>query len=165
MIDRVMPNDQLSPAQVRAARSWLGWSQDELAMRSGVSQRSIARIELERSFPYATTLSRLRKTFEDAGLCFLFEGGRAKGVRLPWCRGIQVALRSARSTAFEQVAQLDPKAGGNILERSQRGVSPSVLKETDGLLIDVELRGKFVLGPTAVLAQFADIPRQRLCRR
>ncbi|WP_456654417.1 helix-turn-helix transcriptional regulator [Bradyrhizobium sp. JR3.5] len=42
----------LSAAQIRAARAWLNWTQDELARRSGVSQKSIARYESELSVPY-----------------------------------------------------------------------------------------------------------------
>jgi transcriptional regulator with XRE-family HTH domain len=79
--DNVMVNQPLiSSAQVRAARAWLKWSQDELAIKSGVSQRSIARYELERSVPYAATLARIREAFEAAGVHFQFEGVVSKGI-------------------------------------------------------------------------------------
>jgi transcriptional regulator with XRE-family HTH domain len=68
-------------AQVRAARGWLNWSQDDLAARSGVSLKSIARYEAERSVPYDKTLAKLRTTFEQAGVTFLFDGTIGKGVR------------------------------------------------------------------------------------
>jgi transcriptional regulator with XRE-family HTH domain len=67
-------------AQVRAARAWLNWTQDDLAERSGVSLKSIARYEAERSVPFDKTLVRLRATFEEAGVMFLFEGAVGKGV-------------------------------------------------------------------------------------
>ena len=69
-------------AQVRAARAWLNWTQDELAERSGISQKSIARLELERSVPYASTLVKLRQTFEAAGVQFQFDGMIGKGICL-----------------------------------------------------------------------------------
>jgi transcriptional regulator with XRE-family HTH domain len=76
-----MVNDPpISPAQVRAARAWLRWSQEDLSARSGVSQRSIARYELERCVPYAATLTSIRNAFEAAGVCFQFQGMISKGI-------------------------------------------------------------------------------------
>jgi predicted transcriptional regulator len=80
-----MVNDDapdITAAQVRAARGWLCWTQDELARRSGLSQRSVARFELEISAPYASTVAALRKAFEDQGISFDFEGTEGKGVRV-----------------------------------------------------------------------------------
>lgn len=71
----------ICPAQVRAARAWLNWTQEELAARSGVAQKSIARYELERSVPYASTLVRLQETFEAVGAQFEFDGMTPKGIR------------------------------------------------------------------------------------
>nr|WP_283816146.1 helix-turn-helix transcriptional regulator [Bradyrhizobium manausense] len=72
----------LSPAQARAARAWLDWSKEELAERSGVSEKSIARFERGQSMAYASTLIKLRAAFESAGICFDFEGAAAKGIRV-----------------------------------------------------------------------------------
>jgi transcriptional regulator with XRE-family HTH domain len=70
----------LSPAQVRAARGWLFWSQEDLAARSGVSQKSIARYELERSTAYPKTLIGIREAFEAAGIEFQFDGMMGTGL-------------------------------------------------------------------------------------
>jgi transcriptional regulator with XRE-family HTH domain len=70
----------VSPAQVRAARAWLNWTQDELSARSGISQRTIAKYELGRSVPHADTLSRIRHAFESAGIGFQFDGVIATGI-------------------------------------------------------------------------------------
>jgi predicted transcriptional regulator len=70
----------ISPAQVRAARAWLNWRQDDLSANSGVSQRSIARYELGRTVPYESTLENLRTAFEAAGIRFEFDGMSAKGI-------------------------------------------------------------------------------------
>ena len=72
----------ITAAQVRAARGWLHWTQDDLSRRSGVSQRSIARFELELTRPYNSTLEQLRKVFEVEGLRFEFDGITGTGIRM-----------------------------------------------------------------------------------
>ncbi|MGM4977987.1 helix-turn-helix domain-containing protein [Tardiphaga sp. 619_E2_N8_4] len=66
--------------QMRAARAWLNWSQDELSAKSGVSRRSIAMYEAGRTLPYDETLEKLRHTFEAAGVRFLFVGMVGQGI-------------------------------------------------------------------------------------
>ena len=78
-----MVNELLTPAQARAARAWLNWSKQELVQRAAVSEKTITRFEQEKSFPYPTTLGKLRAAFEAAGICFQFDGVVAKGIRLP----------------------------------------------------------------------------------
>lgn len=72
----------ITAAQLRAARGWLKWSQDDLAERSGVSKSSIVQFELGRSVPYSETIDTLRQTLETAGIEFLFNGNVAKGIRI-----------------------------------------------------------------------------------
>lgn len=81
MVDRRVLKELLTPAQVRAARAWLNWSQEDLSERSGVSQKSIARYEQERCVAYANTLAKLRQAFECAGVAFEFDGMAARGIR------------------------------------------------------------------------------------
>jgi transcriptional regulator with XRE-family HTH domain len=69
----------IAPAQLRAARAWLVWSQDELATRSGVSKHAIARYEQGRTLAYDDTLAKLKSTLEAAGIRFHF-GGAIKGI-------------------------------------------------------------------------------------
>lgn len=76
-----MVNEPLiTPAQLRAARAWLNWSQRELSDHSGVSLRSITRYEQGLSVPYTATLLNLRKTLEAAGIRFKFDGMLGKSV-------------------------------------------------------------------------------------
>jgi transcriptional regulator with XRE-family HTH domain len=70
----------ITPAQLRAARAWLQWSQDELSMRSGISKRSIARYEQGKTVPYLETLVVLQQTFEAAGMRFDFVGMKGTGI-------------------------------------------------------------------------------------
>lgn len=78
---RLMVNGAVvSREQVRAARAWLNWSQDDLSERSGVSRRSIAMYEAGRTLPYDDTLEKMRQTFEAAGLRFHFVGMVGRGI-------------------------------------------------------------------------------------
>jgi DNA-binding XRE family transcriptional regulator len=76
-------NELLTPAQARAARAWLHWSKRELAERSGVSEKTILRLEKGETLTYPSTLLKLRLAFEKGGICFQFEGATAKGIRIP----------------------------------------------------------------------------------
>ncbi|HKH81277.1 MAG TPA: helix-turn-helix domain-containing protein [Methylovirgula sp.] len=72
-------------AQLRAARALLGWSQDDLAAKSGVSKPTVARLELGVGGAvggYPRTQEKLRRTLEAAGVIFVAENGEGPGVRL-----------------------------------------------------------------------------------
>ena len=70
----------ITPAQLRAARAWLQWSQDELSAKSGISKRSIARYELGKTVAHSETLTVLRHALEAAGIRFEFVGMTGKGI-------------------------------------------------------------------------------------
>jgi len=53
---------------IKAARSALGWSQPELARRSGVSVVTIARAESGAISPRISTIFALQKAIEEAGV-------------------------------------------------------------------------------------------------
>lgn len=76
---------QISAAQVRAARAWLGWSQEFLANKAGVSKRAVVRAESGASQPHATTSERLRTALEAEGISFNFDKmiGTGIGMRKP----------------------------------------------------------------------------------
>jgi predicted transcriptional regulator len=66
--------------QIRAARSWLGWSQDDLAAKSGVARATIARIELSAEIRQGRTLADIQRAFEEAGVEFQFENSDPVGI-------------------------------------------------------------------------------------
>ncbi|MCL2714812.1 MAG: hypothetical protein FWD68_09595 [Alphaproteobacteria bacterium] len=69
--------------QIRAARSLLGWEQNDLAQQSGVAISTIRRLEALKDAPLGAnfaTIERLRSAFEEAGIEFL--GNPCPGVRL-----------------------------------------------------------------------------------
>src|SRR5438874_1449201 len=82
-----IPRDQpaqarlMSPEQSRAARGWLGWSQDELSRKANVALRTIAAFERGEIIPRTNNLAAIQRVIEAAGMRLLFdENGRAAGV-------------------------------------------------------------------------------------
>ena len=74
----------ITTRQVKAARALLGWSQSDLAHRSGVSEPTIARLEsIEGELGGREgTAEKIRKSIEAAGIQFIEENGGGRGVRL-----------------------------------------------------------------------------------
>lgn len=75
-------NSATLPAQVRAARALLGWSQDRLAEASRVTRRTLLRFEIGETIPRVATLAAIRAALEAAGVEFIAENGGGAGVRL-----------------------------------------------------------------------------------
>ncbi len=68
------------PAQCRAARALLDWSQDQLAAESHVGTKTVVDFERGKRTPYPRTLEDIRRALERAGIEFI--DGNAPGVRL-----------------------------------------------------------------------------------
>jgi transcriptional regulator with XRE-family HTH domain len=72
----------ITPKQIRAARSLLGWTQTNLAGKCGLSTVGINRLEREVSDPGSSTLRIIQATFEGEGIVFIndedFEGVKQK---------------------------------------------------------------------------------------
>jgi len=70
--------------QMKAARGLLGWTQIDLADRSGVSTPGIANIERKSGevLAYQETVVKLSGAFEAGGIEFIEENGGGPGVRL-----------------------------------------------------------------------------------
>ena len=66
--------------QLRMARAALGWNVLETAERAGVAPNTITRYE-NGTEAYGATLTKLRRTFEKAGLSFIEGNGEGPGVR------------------------------------------------------------------------------------
>lgn len=75
---------KVSIRQVKAARALLGWSQDDLAERSGVSLPTIKRLEASEGDlgGRQDTVGRITGALAAAGVLFLPENGEGPGVRL-----------------------------------------------------------------------------------
>ncbi len=71
----------VSPAQCRAARGLLNWSQEHLASITKLSRSTIAGFERGERDPTRANVEMLRRIFEDAGVQIIPENGGGVGVR------------------------------------------------------------------------------------
>jgi transcriptional regulator with XRE-family HTH domain len=72
----------ITPAQCRAARGLLDWTQQELAERAGVGVVTIRQLEASETAPRRATLDVIQRAFEAAGVGLINDGAGGPGVRL-----------------------------------------------------------------------------------
>jgi predicted transcriptional regulator len=70
----------MTPAQCRAARALLDWTQDKLCETAQVSGPTVRNFENGKISPHRATLAMIQRALEDAGV--EFTNGNAPGVRL-----------------------------------------------------------------------------------
>lgn len=73
---------QISPAQIRAARALLDWSPEDLAERVGVSAMTLADFETVRRPADDRVVARIRRALEAGGVAFIDDPHGGPGVRL-----------------------------------------------------------------------------------
>ncbi|MGA8937290.1 MAG: helix-turn-helix domain-containing protein [Pseudolabrys sp.] len=75
---------KVSIRQLKAARTLIGWSQEELASSADVSLPTIKRLEAAEGWlgGRQTTAHKIRTALEKAGIEFIDENGGGPGVRL-----------------------------------------------------------------------------------
>jgi ribosome-binding protein aMBF1 (putative translation factor) len=61
----------MSPEQCRAARSWLGWSQQDLAKRARVGLSTVKDFEKGSRKTIPNNLSAIQVALEAGGICFV----------------------------------------------------------------------------------------------
>lgn len=108
-----MRSQLIIPAQIRAARGLLNWTQDKLAQAAKIALSSIRDIEAEKRSAEPSTLASLRRSFENAGVEFM-PGTASDG-------GPGVRLSAKRP---------------NVVRR------PTVVDLFDGMPVDVEFQGR-----------------------
>jgi ribosome-binding protein aMBF1 (putative translation factor) len=81
----------MTPEQSRAARGWLGWSQQDLAERAKVGLSTVRDFEAGRRHPIANNVAALRRAIEDGGIAL--EDDR---------QGNPVGIRQVRVTGHPQ---------------------------------------------------------------
>ncbi|MCK1313720.1 helix-turn-helix transcriptional regulator [Bradyrhizobium sp. 23] len=72
----------MTPAQSRAARGLIDWSQSQLGERSNLSESTVRDFEKGRRIPGPNNLAGMQKALETAGVIFIDENGEGPGVRL-----------------------------------------------------------------------------------
>jgi transcriptional regulator with XRE-family HTH domain len=119
----------VSIRQVKAARALLGWSQEDLAARSGISYPTVARLESQDGVigGRADTATKILDALEKAGVVFL-----APGVLLEGGPGVRLHVTPNEALTDEikalegQLARPDPdlppspEAGMHQLERARK---------------------------------------------
>ena len=79
----------MTPRQSRAARSWLGWSQTDLADKANISLSTVRDFETEKRVPIPNNVDAMRRALEKAGIEFLFDDkGNPTGIKQ---RGARIA--------------------------------------------------------------------------
>lgn len=92
----------ISPAQCRAARAFLNWSQPDLAEKCGMHVQTISAFEHETSTPTKTTLKKITNAFESVGVEFTRDGGiNPHGMRFKHLKGTD-GLRELLDDTYEQ---------------------------------------------------------------
>jgi len=72
----------ITAGQVRAARSLIGLTREQLSRASGVPMRTLSRFEEGDGEPQRRTVAAIRAALEAAGVEFIPENGGGAGVRL-----------------------------------------------------------------------------------
>ncbi|MDA9509421.1 hypothetical protein XI09_33255 [Bradyrhizobium sp. CCBAU 11386] len=72
--------EKISGSQLRAARSWLDLSQDEVAAETSLTRTTIVRLERDPSAVQERTRRDVRKFYEGKGIRFLFREGIGVGL-------------------------------------------------------------------------------------
>jgi transcriptional regulator with XRE-family HTH domain len=76
-------DNEITGAQIRAARALLRWSAKELAEAASVGVATVSRAEISEGRPPLTVanLNAIRLAFENAGIAFIQTNGGGVGVR------------------------------------------------------------------------------------
>ncbi len=74
----------ITASQIRAARALLKWSADKLAVQSGLSWKTIQRLESSEGVLSSNlrTIAAIKEALEAAGVIFISENQYGPGVRL-----------------------------------------------------------------------------------
>ena len=70
----------ITPAQSRAARGWLDWSQADLAGHAHVSLSTVRDFEKGKRVPIANNLDAMERVIKGRGIEPLFDGERPAGI-------------------------------------------------------------------------------------
>jgi transcriptional regulator with XRE-family HTH domain len=88
----------MSPEQCRAARAWLGWSQQDLAKRASVGISTVKDFENGSRHPIANNLNALRGALEAGGIQFDSDAaGKPIGIKSTATPNKPIVPKSTRS--------------------------------------------------------------------
>jgi DNA-binding XRE family transcriptional regulator len=127
---------RLSPRLCKAARSLVGWQQDDLAAKSGVSKSTIGAYETKSEEARLTTMNNkaLIEAFERNGILFIEENGEGPGVRLKKVLTHQELTKKIEAIDAHLEAEVpekmaSPKRGMQLLEHGHKTEVVKKLKQ------------------------------------
>lgn len=118
----------ITPAQCRAARALLNWSQPDLAERCGMNVQTISAFEKESGSPTKTTLQKITEVLEFNGIQF----GSNNGVSLS---SDKTFIISTYLEVMETAQRALPHKGELLLHCADEHRSPPVIVEKTRELI------------------------------
>jgi transcriptional regulator with XRE-family HTH domain len=100
----------ISPKQIKSARVWLGWTQEELAKQCNLSKSAIAKIEAEEAVARPANLQRIQNELEKGGIDFTHNGIRERDDLIRMYMD-----RAGYRSFFNDVYYTAKETGGEIL--------------------------------------------------
>jgi len=123
--------DAISAPQIRAGRAIIGWTQERLAVESGLPKRTIARIELEEGMPRSSTLDAIRSALEAGGV--EFTNGDAPGVRSRIARNASIEREAAKQQRDHELGVCElPRASAQNIPSAPVPDATSIRVKSDG---------------------------------
>ena len=74
-------SEDITAAQLRAARAFVGWTREELAAASGTTARTLARLEAGQTVARASTAHAIKEAFLAAGVTFVVFSDGGFGIK------------------------------------------------------------------------------------
>jgi transcriptional regulator with XRE-family HTH domain len=112
----------ITPAQCRAARGLIDWSQKQLADAARVGVVTIRQLENAAAQPRRATADVIRQALETAGVIFVEENGEGPGVRLrkakPAISGEVAVIEAPKDVAKDYMVR--QREGGGAVARSMK---------------------------------------------
>ena len=127
-------HQKMTPAQCRAARGLIRWTQPDLANAAGVSDVTVRKFENEQGAPQRASLQVMRAALESAGVIFVAENGEGPGVRLRKKQETAADLTHRIDTIENNLAETKgpspktPAGGMQRLERAHKREAVTKLK-------------------------------------
>jgi transcriptional regulator with XRE-family HTH domain len=80
ILEKCYTTSMLTPAQSRAARGWLDWSQEHLAKQANVSLSTIRDFEKGRRTPIPNNLDAIQHALNGGGVRMVYRKGKPVGI-------------------------------------------------------------------------------------
>ena len=104
----------ITPAQIRAARALLGWTQAELAAAAGIGVVAVKLFERGRSDPRSSTVAKIEQALDAAGVIFFDAGENRDG-------GPGLRLKRSSAPAGPTLSERKPRSTGSRATPSKNG--------------------------------------------